>query len=422
MKFTRLSLVIATINATSAMASESVTLESLELPDIELARSAAAARLNLLKFDRALDAINESCEECDELEDQVDELREDYQEKNGMPMFSFLGGPAYTPEQGLIVAAGGIYSFKTNREQEKLQRSVISGFLITNYGDGVGYGLRGTYKLFFDNDDFQFEGKSFIGNMPSNYWGVGFEAGDAIERGDETKHSAFVFDLDATFSKRISGHWFGDVIARINLFNPDSVPLTADENFLTYMDDNISAGFGTGVRYDSRDIAVNAWSGQYFMANLLAFNEAWGSSSNFYTINFDYRTYKQFSEGRVIALLSQYKQSFGDVPFYEMPTIGGGASMRGVYRGQYRDKTASEVTVEYRHTFRGSGGGLTNHGMTMWTGVGAVGDRPSDMAGNGIVSFGAGYRYQLQPRMNLRVDVGASKNGGSFYFNFTEAF
>lgn len=403
-------------------ASAEVTLESLNLPEIKLNPDKEAAIKDLEQFETSIDVIKSHCEDCDELIDQVEELEEDFEEANGLPMFNFLGGPAYTPEQGLIIAAGGLYSLRMDRTQEDLQRSVISGFLITNYGNGFGYGLRSTYKLFFDHNDIQMEGKAFIGNMPSNYWGVGFDAGEHTNRGDTTEIDAFVADLDASFSRRIKGDWFADAIVRLNYFNPSDAPGTADENFMQYKDDPLSVGFGAGVRYDSRDVAINAWEGMFFAANILHYNDAWGSASDFSSINFDWRGYQSWSEGRVFALLVNYKQAFGDVPYYEMPTIGGGTSMRGVYRGQYRDKVASEVTLEYRHTFRGADGGLTNHGLTLWTGAGTVGELPSDLTGQGIVSHGIGYRYQLQPRANLRVDIGFSKTGSSFYFNFAEAF
>ncbi len=45
-----------------------------------------------------------------------------------------------------------------------------------------------------------------------------------------------------------------------------------------------------------------------------------------------------------------------------------------------------------------------------------------DLAGHAIVSYGVGYRYELQPRMNIRLDLGMGRHGSAFYFNFTEAF
>jgi hypothetical protein len=35
---------------------------------------------------------------------------------------------------------------------------------------------------------------------------------------------------------------------------------------------------------------------------------------------------------------------------------------------------------------------------------------------------GLGYRFELQPRSNVRIDIGFGRNSSGIYFNFTEAF
>ena len=41
---------------------------------------------------------------------------------------------------------------------------------------------------------------------------------------------------------------------------------------------------------------------------------------------------------------------------------------------------------------------------------------------NWLPNTGVGYRLELQPRMNLRIDFGIGKNSSELYFNMTEAF
>ena len=41
---------------------------------------------------------------------------------------------------------------------------------------------------------------------------------------------------------------------------------------------------------------------------------------------------------------------------------------------------------------------------------------------NWLTNTGVGYRLELQPRMNLRIDFGVGKNSSGLYFNMTEAF
>jgi hypothetical protein len=59
--------------------------------------------------------------------------------------------------------------------------------------------------------------------------------------------------------------------------------------------------------------------------------------------------------------------------------------------------------------------------MVAWMGTGSV---AADLGnfGNWLPNFGFGYRFEVQPRMNLRIDIGIGRETSGFYFNFNEAF
>ena len=58
-------------------------------------------------------------------------------------------------------------------------------------------------------------------------------------------------------------------------------------------------------------------------------------------------------------------------------------------------------------------------------GAGFIGPRVVEFSG-WLPNFGVGYRFEVQPRMNLRLDVGVSADVDgpqpALYFNFNEAF
>jgi hypothetical protein len=64
---------------------------------------------------------------------------------------------------------------------------------------------------------------------------------------------------------------------------------------------------------------------------------------------------------------------------------------------------------------------LSRHGIVVWGGLGSIG---KDIAGldNWLTNYGFGYRFEVQPRVNLRVDVGFGNDSMGFYVNFNEAF
>lgn len=348
-----------------------------------------------------------------------------YQEINGLPMFSLLGGPAYTPEQGMLLAIGGLYSFKTDRYQTELQRSSVSAFIVGNYVDSqVGYGVRAKHNLYWDDNNISFKGEWNAGVQSKHYWGVGYDAAERDEQGDDTRYTAMTNNYSGALLKRIAGQWFAGLLLDINYIKitDEPSPLVQDENYAAYGDVNFTWAPGLSLKYDSRDVEVNAWSGSLFNTEIFVFSDSLGSQLTYQKLDIDYRTYHSVAEGKVIALLANYQQAFGDVPFFDMPEIGGNASMRGLYQGQYRDTSLLELTTEYRHTFSRSNGALSSHGMTVWAGLGAVAEKIGQLTEQGVISYGLGYRYELQPRMNLRLDLGMSKHGPAFYFNFTEAF
>ncbi|MGF1784635.1 outer membrane protein assembly factor [Photobacterium swingsii] len=391
------------------------------------------AEQQLADYDAAIAELEDSPDHTkseEEIELQIDNLiyaKKFHQEINGLPMFTFLGGPAYTPEQGILVAAGGLYSFKTNRNQQALQRSSLSLFLVGNAVDNkFGYGLRAKHNLFWNNDDIQFIGMWNAGMQTKHYWGIGYDNAQQYELGDDTKQNVLSTTYESNLNFRLYNKWFLGPAIRLNYYNPQNdTPAEAiknDDNYLAFADKPFTFGLGAALQYDSRDVAVNAWQGQFAKLQYVVFDQLIGSQSDYQKLDIQHRFYHSIAKGNVIATYAAYQQAWGDIPYYDMPTLGGAMSMRGFYQGQYRDQTTAEFTTEYRHTFKRSNGELSNHGATIWTGIGSVAPTAQQLSEHLLLSYGVGYRYEVQPRMNVRLDLGFSEHGMAFYFNFTEAF
>lgn len=347
-------------------------------------------------------------------------------EKNGDSMFSLLGGPAYTPEQGALLAGGGLYSFTTDRNDIDLQRSSITGFMMVNFpsNGSMGYGFQSKQNIFFNQNNSKYEGVVNFGQQSSQYFGVGYDKGSTVEMGENTTYDANRGEYIGSLAYRFFGDWYFGANAEINYVKvtEQSDYILADQDFQDYADKPFTLGLGLVLEYDSRDFAVNAKEGLYFKANYLNFNEKIGSDSDYYKANFEFRSYYSFNPTNTIASFTQFQATKGDIPFYDLATLGGANSMRGIFKGQFIDKTAFETTVEWRHTFSRANGLPSNHGMTLWSGIGGVGESVNTLSDDLFVSYGVGYRYQIQPKMNIRLDLGMSEFGNGFYFNFTEAF
>jgi hypothetical protein len=53
--------------------------------------------------------------------------------------------------------------------------------------------------------------------------------------------------------------------------------------------------------------------------------------------------------------------------------------------------------------------------------MGSIGEKMNDLE-NWLPNAGIGYRFEIQPRINLRIDFGIGLESKGFYFNFFEGF
>ena len=153
-----------------------------------------------------------------------------------------------------------------------------------------------------------------------------------------------------------------------------------------------------------------------------------GSDKNFYRLEIDYRQYKTVGKRKVIAWTAQTKNVFGDVPLTQYMLTGTPFDLRGYYMGQYRDKSSHVVMAEYRQMINTDKSTWLKHmlnhvGFVAWTGCGFMGPTPGKIEGV-LPNYGVGLRIEVQPRMNVRLDLGKNtvNNQTLFYFNMTEAF
>ena len=106
-----------------------------------------------------------------------------------------------------------------------------------------------------------------------------------------------------------------------------------------------------------------------------------------------------------------------EVPWSMVAQLGGGYRMRGYYLGQYRDNGMIEVQAEFRQKI------YNRHGIAVWVGAGNV--FPSFdrfQWRQTLPNYGIGYRWEFKHRVNVRIDYGRGKHGGSVVFNVNEAF
>jgi outer membrane protein assembly factor BamA len=335
---------------------------------------------------------------------------------------------------GALLAAGGLFSFKTSMADTVSQRS--------NFPVVISYSTTGALTSsiiltsFWWEDRLRIPVDIWFKSMPDNYYGVGYDAGrNTVKSDTTTAYDRTWFWFNPRFLVRIRGALYGGPDFDINYTRADDPGpvMLADSTFQATGDATFNVGLGVVLQWDSRDVPVNAWHGTYFSGRARFYEPALGSDNTYQIYDFDYRYYLPLREqgGRTLAWQFRTRIGKGEVPWSELSQPGTPFDLRGYRWGQYRDKSMLYMIVEYRHMLsgrlfrKGDGDRIGPHGLVGWVGTGTIAPRARDFT-NWLPNFGVGYRFEVQPRMNLRLDVGFADTVDGWqpaiYFNFNEAF
>lgn len=343
--------------------------------------------------------------------------------KNGDPWLSPIIAPAYTADAGFLVSGGMLYSFRINKNDTISQRSTLPATIF--YSSKGNFGIRAFLKTFWLNDKLRFNTDITIKDKDNHYYGKGFDQIDNNYKSDtttlyhETTSSA---DIDLIYKIKPSvfvGVSFNPSYANTKDF---AEPVENDPYRSQFGDQYFLNGIGGQFAYDTRDIVVNAWKGMFFNVGAVFYDNLWGSAYDYQEYEFDTRFYKTiYRPGNVLAFRFYARSTYGDVPITELSDFSGGKNLRGYHLGHYRDNTTAFALAEWRRTFKKNDGRLSKSGMVVWLGTGSIGP---DVVGltKWVPNAGIGYRFELQPRMNVCVDFGVGKDTQGVYFNFVEAF
>lgn len=349
--------------------------------------------------------------------------------------YNILGGPSYTPDFGLLIGGSALMTFRMNPSDTTQRRSVLPVSIALLFEGGLNLMTRP--QLFFEGDRFRIFGVFSYKNTLENFYGIGYTTNKDYPRGKETSEYRYSgVQVNPWFLFRLgkSDFFAGPQVD----FNYDKItkPAPGVVEQPSYIDaggtangySNLSSGLGFLLTYDTRDIPANAYKGTYLDFRGMMYNKGFGSDNNFYRLEVDYRQYKTLGRRKVLAWTVQTKNVFGDVPLNKYALSGTPFDLRGYYMGQYRDKSSHVVMAEYRQMFNTDKSTwikkMVNHlGYVAWAGCGFMGPNPGKIEGV-LPNIGVGLRIEVQPRMNVRLDLGRNmvNKQNLFYFNMTEAF
>ncbi len=357
---------------------------------------------------------------------EIRQQKKEEKAKEGKFLITPLVGPAYTPELGFTIAGGVLTSWRTDKKDTALQRSSMP------FNIGIGFKSGGLSSFFISSkpttfwlhDKLRINADIWLKDMNDNYFGIGYDENSHIEQSDTTTkfERTWVQFYPHAYWQFRKNYFIGAGLDLNYTKGSNACDMVAnDPNYAFYNERPFNMGFGPEFMIDTRDIAVNAWSGWFLQAQATFYGHYLGGDNNYQMYGVDVRHYIRVNKpGQTLALQLRGRFTDGDVPYGEMSQLGTPFDLRGYHWGQYRDNNMIFGIAEYRHTFYRSSGKRSKSGAVVWLATGSIAS--SWKFENWLPNGGIGYRLEVQPRMNLRLDLGFGEGTMGFYFNFNEAF
>ena len=339
--------------------------------------------------------------------------------------------------------------------------SISSGLGTVIYTTKKQLILTAKTNMFLNNDSWNFLGdwRYFITSQPTYGLGTGPQSGKPIGSGIEYEDDVFSKPIpdgqmmefnyirfhetalkrinDTRFFTGLGYHYDYHYAIKDNLLNLDTVPniVTSHHVYNEIKDfsskDYTLSGISVNALYDSRDNAVNPYSGRYVFANIRLNPEFLGSDKNSSLLWLEYRDYLHLSKARPRHMIAFWTYGWfvtsGDVPYLDLPSVGWdqfGRSGRAYTQGRFRGEDLVYGEMEYRFP-------LQKNKETLGAVVFVNATTASNRTG-GInlfdyldLGYGTGLRIMIdkKSRANLNLDFAWGKYGATgFYLGLNEAF
>ncbi len=332
--------------------------------------------------------------------------------------------PAYTPELGFLIAAGGVLGWTADPESPRSSLALVGG------ASTVGALLvQGRLTSYWKEDHLRISALIDARDQPDQYFGVGFEnAMTRVQGAASTAYTRTAWQVNPHLQVKVRDALFVGALLDFTgtLSRALSPGVAADPDFIRRGGDRIiNAGLGLALTWDSRDVPVNPWKGMLLSAQWLAY-AAWLGTTTWQSLTLDYRQYVTLGrEGSTLCWQLKHRSTWGDVPWSDLSLVGTPWDLRAYRWGRFRDASATTVLVEYRLMLPFPKDTLwARLGVAAWVGLGALGPGlvPDFTPEKLLPSAGAGVRVRVMDRVTLRLDYGVGRGSQAFYFQFLEAF
>ncbi len=335
----------------------------------------------------------------------------------GKPSIRFYPTLAYAPETSFEFGVSALLLYQAKNDTLNRLSEVNAFSFVTLESQ---YGIWIDNALYGDKDNWFFLGRSRWQKFPLLYYGTGPDTkGDypAIVEGN------YLLLRQRALRKIIPNLFAGPEIDFQKLYNASfGQPAEIVYPLPVGSEGSSNLGLGLALVYDNRHNVLNVRKGLFAELSFLDYNDNFGSSFDFRSVNLDLRSYRALQKNHVFAWQVAGNFITGNIPFNQLALMGGDMIMRGYYQGRYRDRNLLASQAEYRILpFSFS----RKFGAVLFAGAAAVAPKIGEFNLKQVrLAGGGGLRYLLFAKKDifLRMDIGFTREGTGIYLFTGEAF
>lgn len=337
---------------------------------------------------------------------------EEQRESWGIGLHPVIG---YGPETSLVLGAVSVLYFNPRPEDERQRLDALE--LSVNASAKGQYSLKLQLDKHLRGNDYDV--KTAIGflRFPTSFYGIGADAPASNE--EQYTPASVPFSVAFLFNVR-DVFYVGPVYdAQYNVMEKtEPGGLLASKRILG-SETLYSSGLGVTATYDSTNRGLYKREGTLLEARTVFYSPAFLGASSFRTAGINYRRYLPLFSRSVLGLQLRYTSTFGDVPFYYLPSLGESRIVRGYSEGRYIAHHSIAAQAEFRTPL------FWRFGGAVFAAAGDVAERPRDLGTKVRGAAGLGLRFALNTKqtINLRFDLACNTDGDcAKYVKILEAF
>jgi outer membrane protein assembly factor BamA len=349
---------------------------------------------------------------------QEDEKKTEAKAQTGLVILPVI---FYMPETKLAGGVGGLVTVRPAGSPPTARPSSLNFYAIYTQLNQFEINLKP--EIYLRQERYFLSADIIVNKFPYKYWGIGNNVPDVPEEESwKTDYTPRTLSVDLSFQRKLfpGQRFYVGLLGRLEHIKMVKRP---DGGFVAGgvpgSEGGTTAGAGFILNWDTRDNVFYPRSGNYFQVKTFFHGGFLGGDFDYNLLDIDLRKYLPLPYRSILAMQAVLQTYSGTAAFYRMSRLGGDVTMRGYYKGRYRDRSylAFQAEVRFPVWWRFS--------AVVFGGFGQVADGLGRLRfGEFKPSVGLGLRFLIAPKegTNLRIDQAFGRGSSGFYFNAGEAF